>query len=60
MLFKAFKRNFAQLHQKFYKLQEKYFKDNHTTEHVDTPPLRYVSVMSNACIAFVLLVSLKR
>ena len=44
----------------FIKLREKYPKSTHTTEQVDNPPPRYASVISHACIAFVLVASLKR
>ena len=44
----------------FLNFRKKYLTDNHTTEQADNPPLRYVSVMSHTCIAFVLLVSFKR
>ena len=44
----------------FINFREKYPKSTHTTERVDNPPLRYASVISHACIAFVLVASLKR
>ena len=44
----------------FLNFREKYPKSTHTTEQVDNPPLRYASVISHACIAFVLVSSLKR
>ena len=61
MVFEAFKRNFCTVAPKILiYFRKKYGTDTHTTEEVDNPPLRYVSVMSHACIGFVLLVSLKR
>ena len=60
MLFKAFKRKYLHSCTKmFINFRKKYLTDNHTTAQVDNPPLRYVSVLSHACIAFVPLVSLK-
>ena len=44
----------------FLKFRKTYLTGNQTTEQADNPPLRYVTVMSHACIVFVLLVSLKR
>ena len=44
----------------FINFRKKYLKETHTTEQVDNPPLRYVSVISHACIALVLVASLKR
>ena len=44
----------------FINFREMYSKSTHTTEQVDNPPLRYASVISHACVAFVLVASLKR
>ena len=44
----------------FINFREKSSNSTHTTEQVNNPPLRYVSVISHACIAFVLVVSSKR
>ena len=44
----------------FINVREKYSNSTHTTEQVDNPPLRYASVISHACIVFVLVASLKR
>ena len=44
----------------FINFREKYSNSTHTTEQVDNPPLRYVSVISHARIAFVLVASSKR
>ena len=40
----------------FITVRNKFLTGNHTTEQADNPPLRYVTVMSDACIVFVLLV----
>ena len=58
MVFKDFKNFFALLHQK--RKRKKNLTANHTVEQADNPPLRYVTLMSHACIVFVSLVSLKR
>ena len=60
MVFKAFKRNFCTVAKKFINFRKKYCTETHTTERVDNPPLKYVSVMSHTCIASVLIVLLKR
>ena len=44
----------------FINFREKYSNSTHTTEQVNNPPPRYVSVISHACIAFVLVASSKR
>ena len=61
MVFKAFKRIFMHSCIKnLINFRRQYCTETHTTVQVDNPPLRYVSVMSHACIAFVLVVSLER
>ena len=44
----------------FVNFRQKYPKSTHTTEQLENPPLRYASVIPHACIAFVLVASLKR
>ena len=43
----------------FINFRKKNCTDTRTTEQVDNTPLRYASVISHTCIAFVLFVSLK-
>ena len=59
MFFKAFTRIFAQLHRKFHHIWEKVLNRNPHNRAGGNPPLRYVSVMRHACIAFVPLFLLK-
>ena len=44
----------------FINFREKYSNSTHTKEQVDNLTLRYASVISHACIALVLVASLKR
>ena len=44
----------------FINFRVKYSNSTNTTEQVNKPPLRYVSVISHARIAFVLVASSKR